>query len=436
MAIRINTQILDPILREVVMPDVPIQFQEKPKLYQWMMEGKGEEVNSRGTRIPMYIKPSASNGWRSEGAKLPMPVADEDVAARVRYTRYRRAIELTSDALIHMDSATNLVKGLAKRIARHTASAKKEINQQLYGPGTGEVAVVDTPLTKTTVTVTNDTILFASTTALGSTHGVRKILVGGRYHWFSAAGVQRTGTTSLLTCVAISRSAHTATFDVAIPTDVVATDILVYEDSYNMSLRGLRYHVTAGSEVWQTLSRADYPDLRAVVVPANSAYISVALFSRLEHEMMYRSDADSDMGDDAIHISSPAQRYSYELLGHSMKRYGGLDTKFDGGFKEVSHNGRTWVIDVDCDHDKIYRLKKDALKKFELRKFGLLDDDGRILYRVPGFATDYNSTSTGTHFELWRAYLGMDCDIGSDHPSSLGVINSLAIANLPVGDIF
>lgn len=429
MAQTLTTQIIDPILKESVLPEVKTQFQEKKQLYSWIMMGQGEEITSKGCGIPAYVRPSASNGWRSEKDLFPTPVSDEDIRMRVRYTRYRRAFEISGDAFLHMDKPENLVKGLATRIARHTNSAMKEINQQLYGNGSGEVATVASG----GVDQGNNRLTFATTTAGGSTHGARKVLVNGRYNLVDPATgtIRVNGGSSAFVLTAVSRDVPNArvTFD-DVPSDAAAADILVYDGSYNKALRGLKYHVNDDSGIYQTISRGDYEVLRAVVIPGGGNQITIALMSKLDHEMLYRHENDDD--GDMVYLMSPAQRYAYELLGHSIRDIDGVqERKYDGGFKEVSYNGKPFVIDVDCDHDKIYKLRKNTLKKFELREFGVIENEGKVLWDVPAF----DNTGTGTHVDAWRIYFGMEADLGCDMPSGNGVINNLSILGLPIGNL-
>jgi len=429
MAQTLTTQILDPLLKESVLPEVKTQFQEKKALYQWLMTGQGEEITSKGCGIPAYVRQSASNGWRGEKGLYPVPVSDEDIRMRVRYTRYRRAFEMSGDAFLQLDSPQSLLKGLAARIARHTSSAMKEINQQLYGNGNGEVATVASG----GVDQGNNRLTFATTTAAGSTHGSRKVLVNGRFNLVDpATSTTRKnggGSTFVLTVASVDRPNARATFD-DVPSDAAAGDILVYDDSYNRALRGLKYHVNDDSGLYQSISRGDYEMLRAVVIPGGGNQITIALMSKLDHEMLYRHENDDD--GDMVYLMSPAQRYNYELLGHSLREIEGVqERKYDGGFKEVTYNGKPFVIDVDADHDKIYKLRKNSLKKFELREFGVVENDGKVLWDVPGF----DATGTGSHVDAWRIYFAMEAELGCDMPSANGVINNLSFTNAPLGNL-
>lgn len=416
-----NTQLIDPLLRKIHLPSVTKQFEQKATLYKEIFEGEGEDTNSLGTAIQMYVREGASNGFRDEAAQFPIPVAPEHVQARVRYVRYRRSKAVTDDVMAHFGKPELFIKKFSQWSSLETDSALKEINRQLYGPGTGEVAV------RTTTADSGTTVTFRK--IIGDPHGSRKILVNGRYQFFTAAGVQKVGGGSTVhVCSAVSRSAATATFD-AIPNDLANGDILVYEGSFNKSVRGFRYHYSNGSEVYQTIPRDIYEALKAVIVPAGNLKISVALFSRLNMEMLFSTEDPE--GKSGFFILAPAQHFLYELLGHSMKRATMQDKNWDGGYKSVSYNSHKLMIDVDCDADKIYWVPREYLKKFQLRKFGIFDDDGRVMRLRPGFT----SGGVGTHIAEFLVYYAWDGDLGCTMPAALGAITGLPFTNAPVGDL-
>lgn len=420
MATRISTQLLDSLSEESIFPVLVQQHEEKANAFNEFMKGKGEKIGTKGCKITGYFVPSASNGWTEEGGDLPIPAADEDANMRVRYARYRRAIEITWDALEEMEEGKTLLKGVMARVARHSNSAFKELNRQIYGNGDGTVAI---PVSSSSTTVT-----FANSRTAGYTHGSRKILKNGRYQFIdTATGAILSGgmTGNVATCTAFSRSAATATFN-QVPNDM-ATPItngtcrLVYANSYNLALRGFLYHFSNGNEVYQTLLRSDYTDLRATVVDAGGSEITVALFLLLDKEMTFRVD-DNDAGE-GMYFCNPTQSYQYELLGHSAKRFTAKDKTLDLGYSKVAYNDKNFNEDVDCDFDKIYKVYKNAFKKFERTAFGPMKQGSGFWRDVPSFTA--GSEDTGTHKERVRGYLGWSGELGCTHPGMLGVIKNL-----------
>jgi hypothetical protein len=427
MGTRITTQFLDAITEKVVLPVIYDQYEQKANTFNVFMKGKGEKVNSRGCGIPGDFVPSASNGWSEEGGDLPIPAADEQAQMLVRYARYRRGLELTWDALKDLEEGKTLMKGVMARVSKHTLSAIKELNRQMYGSGDGTVAI---PLSVSSTTVT-----FAASRTSGYTHGSRKILKNGRYQFIDSTGAILSGGMSGTVCVcsSISRSGNTATFN-QVPSDLTSaiatgTCRLVYQGSYNLAIRGFLYHFSNGNESYQTLLRSDYNDLRATVVDAGGSEITVALFLLLDKELTFRVDAE-DVGE-ALYFCNPTQSYMYEQLGHSAKRFTASDKTMDLGYERVAYNGKMFNEDVDCDYDKIYKAYKNVFKKFENRPLGPMREGSGFWRDVPSFAP--GSEDTGTHKERVRGYIGWDGELGCTQPGALGVIKNLEYQQMGFG---
>ncbi|MEW6734528.1 MAG: hypothetical protein AB1489_24600 [Acidobacteriota bacterium] len=423
MATRITTQLLDSISEESVLKVITPQFEERAALWNKVMKGEGEDVTSRGCRIPLYLVPSASDGFTTEDSLLPIPTADEDGAARVRFIEYRKAIEITWSALLEMEKKGTIGGGLMKRVTRHYNSAFKFLSQMLYGSGDAQIAIA--------TTVSGNTVTCASSTAAGSTFGSRKAKKNQRLQFFNANGDQIFGGGITVSTVQnFNRGAHTIIFD-AVPTDL-ATAIsggvvrIVPENSFNRGLRGFAYHFSNGNEFWQTLSRADYGDLRAVIVPASGSSITVALFLRLDQEMKFRVDEGEQSGR-KTYIMAPEQIVEYELLAHATKRADMKETKVDLGFKEHEYNGNVLYEDVDAPKDIIFEWYEEAFKKFERREFGLMKEGSGIWKDVPGF-----TNGEGSHYQRVRGYVGWDGELGCVRPGLLGAITGLAYTELGV----
>lgn len=430
MSQRMTTQLLDSVMREAIYDEIVGHFTQKTMLYNWLMEGDGEHINSLGCKLPGYFTPPAGNGFISEGAKGVSPTAAEHAAQRLRYTRFRHAIEYTYDALRHMQKAgeNGLELGLNKDMTNHNMAAMKEMNRLCHGSGDARAGVVTASGSGASATVT-----FAKTTAAGWTLGSKFIQKNGLYDFVDITNnVVLAGAGAMCTAQP-DYSAGTAVFDnvnAAVATALGSSYVViaVKTGSWNKAFRGLDFHISNTSRTYQTLDTSTYRDLRATDVPAGGNPISVALFERLEKEMQYRTDGDEG---EVIYLSSPAQVESYKLLGYSAKRWEGDAKKFDGSFQDVSFGDKTWKEDIDAPKDKIRRLQKNALKKFQFRGWGPIDEGEGMWKTPPGYDS---TTGVGGHFERVRGNLGMDAEIGGVHPAALGQISGLDFANLATGE--
>ena len=53
--------------------------------------------------------------------------------------------------------------------------------------------------------------------------------------------------------------------------------------------------------------------------------------------------------------------------------------RLDGGFQKLEYNGRDFLIDVDCQDDRIWFLNRDSIKKFGLFDLQFVEQTGGIL---------------------------------------------------------
>jgi hypothetical protein len=425
---RLTTQLLDSTMKEAVYPEIEEHFTQKRMLYNWMFKGDGEHINSLGCKLPGYFTPPAGNGFISEGAKGVTPTAAEHAAMRLRYTRFRHAIEYTYDALRAMQNAgeNGLAIGLNKDMANHNIAAEKQMNRLAYGTGDGRMGVLTAS--------SGATLTFAKTTALGWTLGSKFIQ---KYATYDIIDITQSPPVLRDTRQCIAQPDYvngTAVFDsniaAQVATDIAAGDVVIVckQGDYNKAFRGLEFHIAATARNYQTLDTTTYRDLRATTVNGNSNPISVAIFKRMEQELLHRCDGDEG---EVIYLSNTQQSESYMLLGYSAKRWEGDADNFDGSFKTISYGDKKWVEDIDCPKDTIYRLAKDAIKKFEFRPWGPIDE-GEGMWKSPsGFDT---TTGIGAHFERVRGNLGIDAEFGGIHPAALAKINNLDFSNLSTGE--
>lgn len=407
------------IMLEIVDSEIAKVFEEEAILWNLIDKGESKYTNSRGVRLVTHVEPNPGMSWYQEGGALPVGGTSRKVDMRVFYTRFAISGTLTGDA-IDTTSHDSMLEGLSSRIKEDTTTGIKEFSQQLYEDGKGIKATISAVTTGAAGTAT------AGTDAYGS----RRILKGGLYNFYSSAGVQRTAGVSTSTVTANNIGTGVITFD-SVPTDASASsDVIVYAGSYNKAIHGLPYHVNDDTGLYQGQSRATYPKLKAVVIDASSADLSVSLLDKLEMRTLYRTGA-SVSTDDFLMISSPTQVHAYKSLGYNLKRFMAND-KFDGGYKTVEHNGHAWLMDIDCSDKDIYFLRTKTWAKYQVRPFGLLREDGKVLHMIPN-VTSTSSNANTSFAERYTYYIGGKCDIGCKMPQMNARLKNLSTTNLATG---
>lgn len=406
------------IMLEIVDPDIAKVFEEEAILWNLLDNGEAQFTNNRGVRLVTHVRQNPGMTWYSEGGALPVGNTSRKVDMRVFYTRFAISGTLTGDA-IDTTSRESLAQGLSTRIAEDTATAIKEFSQQLYQNGTGIKA-----------TATAVTTGAGGTLTAANTYGVRQVLVGGIYNFYSTAGVIRTTGITNATCTDVNIGTGVATFD-SVPTDAANTDVLVLAGSYNKAIHGLPYHVNDDTGFYQGQSRSTYPKLKAVVLDASSAALSVSLLDKLIYRSMYRTGTKVSM-DDVMIVSSPTQEHAYKALGYNLKRFVGPGGKLDLGYKTIEHNGMPWLLDVDCNDSDIYMLRTKTWGKYQVRPLGLLREDGKILHMIPNVTSTSSNTNTSMA-DRYTYYITAKCDLGCKQPHMNSRLKNLDTTNLATG---
>lgn len=409
---------IESVLKDHVNPVLGEQFEQERMLYNLIGEA-GEPVNARGTRISSRVNQNPSFSWFSESGAFPTPGKEEYIEMKVFATRCAVGFEFSGDFLDQIDTEENLVRGLSQVLTNYTDTAKKKINQALYGDGTGSLGVVLTNDSATQAT-------FATSVAGGSLFGARKIDPNGIYQFYSSAGVVHSQSGAVLTSTLASKTESTAVsvFD-AVPSDVVATDVIVANGSYNKAVIGLAKHVDNGTGAYQAQSRSLYPKLKADVLDAASAAITVAMLNKMKYRIRYRVAGTEAMN--VTLISAPTQYDLFTRLGHNLIRFTDAPNQgvFKGDFEVAKHGNSDWIQDVDCDEDRIYGVDLSSFKRYVMGGgFGAFRKDGQDLKM-------YFSNGTGS--DKYTGWLGVKFNLACHKPNANFVIKSLATSDGALG---
>lgn len=411
---------LSPVLREHVNPILQEQYELARNLYNEWGES-GEPINERGTRISSRTDRNPSFGWFSDSGALATPGKETYAEMKVFIARCNAGFEFSGDFLQQIGDQESLIRSLTNVLSSYTDTAKKKINQALYGDNTGELGVV----------VTNDSttqVTFSTTLANGSLFGTRKLDKNGLYKFFSSAGAERTAGNSGNSLLASKvESTGVGTFDATsnVPTDVAATDVIVHAGSYNKSVTGLKKHVNNDSGVYQGQSRSTYSNLRGDVDDAGGDSVTTARLNKMKYRIRYRIADESAMN--VKLLSAPGQFDLYSRIGHNFIRFnrdGGGPATFRQDFEKVQHGNSEWMTDVDCDEDRIYGLNMQYFKRYVLMPFGTfnLDNLDMRMYFSNGAASD-----------KYTGWLGAKFNIGCEKPNANFVIKSLSTTDAAVG---
>lgn len=431
-------EVAEVLFKEIIAKGLNSFINRSAKFYGMLDNGEAMETNSRGVRIVAEVEPNPSNRSFVEGGRYAPFSYPKDINMRVFWTRHSKGRGYSRDEYEHlMSSTTSIVKGLSRDIKRETEDLIKIINFFCWGTGDGVIARVDSSGSPV-VTGALGTARFAYDG--GSYH----IYIRGRYNWINPAdGTARVnGGSTPYVSTAISRNSatQTVTFDV-VPSDAAAGDYLVFEESYLAGLHGVPYHVNNDTGMYQGASRAQYENLRSVIIDAAIASVaqplSTALLDKMEAQTIYQHGAteDAEDTDDWEFWTGPAQEIAYIRLGDPLHRViktaqtETLNLAYKLNGKGIQHRHK-WQIDTDHRDDRIDGLKRSTFKKFVAPggEPGFINEvKGGYWREIPAF----DSTGVGGWKDATGFYMGYRMDIGCLSPFSNGAIINLATTGLP-----
>jgi hypothetical protein len=422
--VTLDTSVLQIVLREIVDPRVRDLTDTSAILWNLVTQGEAKEITARGVRQVAEVRRNPSMLWFAEGGKYPPGGSRKFLPMNMTYARFAIAARMTRDALEHSD-ANMLVNVITDSVQSDTKTGLKEFNQQAYRDGSGVKAVVEVRNSGTQVTTA---VPFRS----------RQLLEDGAYNFF--AGTARSGYvvgqkigTGVSTLQTIVNSSGLTTFD-TVHADVVAGDIITWENSYARCIHGLDYIIDNGTGLFQNASRADYRQLRSLVDDAGGALLTVARMNKMLFQAKYLRGNTRDKTMFTM-LSAPAQVHRYASLGDVST--GGLTDMpagrvLDLGYTAYKFGDMTWIEDVDCPDDVLYFLNLELIQRFVFKEFGIVPLVGNEngIAPIPGF----DANGVGSYFDAGMYVLTFKGDLGSPDPQNAGMkIKNLSTSGLATG---
>ena len=179
-----------------------------------------------------------------------------------------------------------------------------------------------------------------------------------------------------------------------------------------MGLRGIVDDAT-DLQTFQSLDASANRQWRGRRIDAGGANLTSDILQRLIDDVMVLSSEQTD-----LIIAHPKQRRKYLDLVVPQKRY--MDQKMDSGFSKLSFNGLDFFLDIDCQQDTIYALKKSYIRKFEVAplEMGGLEGSDKFL----------RSTGTDTFEAYWRWYMNFGTSRRNAHGKIVGLASPTGVS--------
>lgn len=309
-------------------------------------------------------------------------------------------IEITGLAVEASDDDVEaFAEGLLREIQGAKKRLRKDMNRQFFGRGDGTLAV---PSANVTAAATSFTV--------ASAQYLRKNMVidaqsNGNNNSISHNRITNVDKVNNVVYLSVSIGVSMITTD-----QIYKENIRVGASADGKEMMGLDGIVDDSTllTTFEGLDATSIMEWRAVRINASSGNLTSDLLQRLEDDVATLGGEDPD-----TLISHKLQRRKYLDLVVPEKRFNSLE--LDAGFSKLKFNGKEFWLDVDCQRDNVYAIKKSRIYRFEVAPMAMggLDDSGTWL--------------RASNFDKFQAYWRQYVNIGTDKRNAHGKIVNLAV---------
>jgi hypothetical protein len=297
-----------------------------------------------------------------------------------------------SDEEAFAESVLREVQGAKKRL-------RKDMNRQFFGIGTGVLCKPANALVSTLTSFTVDSAQYLR----------KNMVIDGQ----SNGNELSVRSKRISNVDKVNNVIYLAT---SIGVSMITTDVISKENvrqsasSDGKEMMGLDGIVDDGTQLttFQNLDASSLYEWRGVVINASSANLTSDLLQRLLDDPGTLGGEDPD-----TLITHKIQRRKYLDIVVPEKRF--ADLKMDAGFQKLSFNGIELWLDVDCQRNQVYAIKKSRIYRFEVAPLAMGGLEGS------------DTWLRATNFDKFQAYWKYYGNFGTDKRNAHGKITSLAV---------
>ena len=408
-------QNLEAVTRQMQENEIVQQYNDEALFLNNFVDRKpGKWVNGKGYQISSNFVPDPSHAYISEGGANPAGGSNEFANMYVGYTRYRKTIDLSNDALDDLLNGNQDVQlSFAEKVQNVTSSAIRELEEACWGDGTGIKAVVGSGSTTTSIVLTT-----TPTTTPFTSKGSEFLYKNVVYDWYNSSGTLQE---SNITASAVTKgTSPTLTPASTLSGSPSSTDILVIAGSYNKVHRGMRYLYANGSGLKQGLLQSTYDELKTPQLDLAGSPLQPSDVLRLRNRIRYRSGVKSGKG--MMIVGSITQLEAYQRTGFNFLQLN-VGQPWDGVVNKATMGGVTPMELTTCDEDTLWFINGDDIGKIEKMPWGFISTkSGQTWFQKSG--------SNGTGSDGQYAVMGTNINLYTKKPNSGGVIVRASVTGL------
>ena len=359
---------------KLVYGDLHEQLRDKNPALQ-LIEASSANITRNGKEVifDTHIGRNQGIGARGVREKLPVAGAQKYKQAHLYLTNLYGSIEVdgqlfeqaVEDYQAFINVVDNEINGLKKDLAN-------DLNRQVYGDGSGKLAVI-TAKAGSTVTVDTDHFL-----QVGMTLDIADPVTGVK---------QQTGAASSVEITAIDETTNVITLNADPGNSISAGDILVRSsngvNSFGKEWTGLAAIVKASGTL-HDIDPASYPVWKATEVALGTPGVSTGTLTELALINLVQK-VDKQGGDVDVMLASPGVFNAYWDLLQGLRQFTNGAT-LEGGQRAFSFDavGKPikFVSDYAAPPNTLYALSSKEIVVNRKRDWSWMDRDGSMWSRV------------------------------------------------------
>ena len=331
-------------------------------------------VGAKYVTFPIHYLRNSGLGARRENENLPTAGQQGSAAARIPLKFLYAKLGLTGQVIKLANSKPQVfVSALKHEMERLRVDAAVDLNRQVYGTGSGALAVTSSTTSLNTAVITS---------------GIDNLQINEVIDIYTAANLAADSTAkatarNVTAIVNNDDGTGSVTFDGA-AVSFTANDVFVRTGNANREWSGLGIMVNnTGGVSYQNIDPTNVPVWKSYV-NANGGTpraISETMISK-QVDLTYRQAGKNV----TVLFTSLGVRRSYANLLTQQRRF--VNTKeFTGGFSGIAfttdRGDIPLVADKDCPFNTMYGLTESAIKLYRESDWSFMDEDGSMWLRDP-----------------------------------------------------
>jgi hypothetical protein len=374
-----NLGTLSTILKEYYLGPVAEQLNNEVLLLS-RLESKSEDLVGKRAYVPLHWGRSTGIGARAESALLPSAGKQQYEKAVYDLKYLYGRVEVTGPSMAKTkNEAGAFLQALKSELDGVRNDLKKDLARQVYGDGSGSIAVGSGGST-TTLTVPIEPIRKG------------QIYPGMLVDIFDVSASTSAATYTGIEVASANLSTGVVTFTTTLAATLASGDYIVRAGvTVQTAAEGNTYSLSDEVDGLQRIV-ADSATALGGITPTGTATwwdnqrIAVSGAISLESIQKGLNLARIAGGmPTSVVTSLGVQREFYGLLSQDVRYVEPDSLSYSSGFKALSYNGMPIIADIDAPYGKMYILDEATMKVFSDQDWHFLDADGMTLRQVTGY---------------------------------------------------